>query len=120
MVKRRSPLDATFAALSDPTRRGILEQLSRGQTNVTDLARPYRMSLPAISKHLRVLERAGLIVRSRQGREHRLRVDPKPIRRARDWIALYAEFWEQQFDALDQYLEEAQKKADRPNVREEK
>ena len=107
MVKRSGILDATFAALSDPTRRGILEQLSRGQTRVTDLAQPYRMSLPAVSKHLRVLERAGLIVRSRVGREHRIRVDPKPIEQARDWIAMYAEVWQRQFDALDDYLQQA-------------
>ena len=109
MVKLSSPLDATFAALADPTRRGILEQLSRGQTKVTDLAKPYDMSLPAVSKHLKILERAGLIRRSRVGREHRIRVDPTPIEKARDWISEYAEIWQQQFDALDAYLEQAQR-----------
>lgn len=98
MVKRG--LDATFAALADPTRRGILEQLSRGPSRVTDLAEPYRISLPAVSRHLRVLEDAGLVVRSRVGREHRIRVDPAPIERARAWIGIYAEAWTRQLDAL--------------------
>lgn len=111
MVKLQNALDSTFAALSHPTRRGILEQLSAGQTKVTDLARPYRISLPAVSKHLQVLERAGLIVRSRVGREHRIRVDPKPIAYARDWIAENVVVWQQQFDALDEYLEQAQQRA---------
>lgn len=110
MVKRSDALNATFGALSDPTRRGILEQLARGQTRVTDLAHPYRMSLPAVSKHLKVLENAGLIQRTRTGREHHIRIDPKPIQEARDWIALYAEVWQAQFDALDEYLERAQRK----------
>lgn len=110
MVNKGEPLDATFSALADPTRRGILEQLAKGQTRVTDLAKPYSMSLPAISKHLRVLEKAGLIRRSRVGREHRIRVDPKPIQAARDWIQFYATHWQQQFDALDAFLAEAQRK----------
>lgn len=108
MVNSQS-LDQTFAALADPTRRGILEQLSRGETRVTELAKPYQMSLPAVSKHLRVLEKAGLILRARHGREHRIRVDPKPIRQARDWISFYAEVWQQQFDVLDEYLQTAQR-----------
>ena len=120
MVNKIGSLDATFAALSDPTRRGILEQLSRGQTKVTDLAKPYRMSLPAVSKHLRVLERAALIARSRVGREHRIRVNPKPIRRAADWIYRYAEVWQHQFDSLDEYLKRAQPTADTPSVQEKK
>ena len=111
MVKRSRALDATFAALADPTRRGILEQLARGESRVTDLARPYRISLPAVSKHLRVLEDAGLIRRERVGREHRIRVDPQPIQRARGWIARYADVWQRQFDALDAYLKKSQKEA---------
>lgn len=94
MVNYKDALDATFSALSDPTRRGILAQLAEGQEKVTELARPYRMSLPAISKHLRILERAGLITRTRAGREHRIRIDPKPIREAMDWMTMYAEAWE--------------------------
>lgn len=111
MVKFNTTLDATFGALSDPTRRGILERLSSGQTNVAELARPYDMTAPAISRHLRVLERAGLIVRAKHGREHRIRVDPKPIRQARDWIAMHIDFWTHQFDALDDYLKQAQQSA---------
>lgn len=104
MVNNLIELDATFSALSDPTRRGILEQLAAGQHNVTELARPYEMTLPAISKHLRVLERAGLIVRHRVGREHRIRANPAPIQNAREWITHYAEGWRRQFDALDDFL----------------
>jgi DNA-binding transcriptional ArsR family regulator len=111
MVKCTSPLDATFAALSDPTRRGILEQLSQGRTRVTDLAEHYAISLPAVSKHLKVLESAGLITRTRVGKEHRIQVDPAPIIRARDWISMYARVWQHQFDKLDQYLERAQQRA---------
>jgi len=103
MVKRSS-LDQTFHALADPTRRGILEQLSRGSARVTDLARPYRMSLPAVSKHLALLEEAGLVVRTRVGREHVIRPNPEPIGEVKDWIELYATVWQQQFDALDAFL----------------
>ncbi len=106
MVNYHDDLNATFSALADPTRRGILEQLSTGQRKVTDLAQPYEMSLPAVSKHLRVLEHAGLIVRTRVGREHRIRVNPQPIQGAKDWIALYADVWQHQFDALDDFLEQ--------------
>ena len=109
MVKRQ-PLNRTFHALADPTRRRILERLSRGGARVTELARPHRMSLPAISKHLRVLEAAGLVVRTRVGREHHIHADPKPLQKARDWIALYADVWRQQLNALDAYLAEAQGK----------
>ena len=104
-------LNLTFGALSDATRRGILAQLAEGQTRVTDLARPYDISLPAISKHLRVLESAGLISRTRRGREHRIRIDPRPIRRAQDWISLYADVWEHQFDALDAFLQRTKRTA---------
>ena len=104
MVKSSEPLDLIFRALSDPTRRGMLEQLSKGETNVKRLGEPYDMSEPAISKHLKVLERAGLIRRTRQGREHRIRVDPRPIDEARGWIAAYAQMWQQQFDAVEAYL----------------
>ncbi len=82
----------------------MLEQLAAGETNVGTLGEPYDMSQPAVSKHLRVLERAGLIRRTRQGREHRIRVDPRPIEEASTWIGRYARFWKQQFDAVDAYL----------------
>ncbi len=97
-------LDLVFGALSDPIRRGILEQLAQGETNISTLAAPYEVSQPAVSKHLRVLERAGLIVRTRHGREHQIRVNPVPIEEARGWIGHYARFWRRQFDAVDVYL----------------
>lgn len=106
MVIYNTQLDQVFGALSDATRRGMLARLSQGEMNITTLAAPYKMSQPAISKHLRVLERAGLIERSRRGREHLIRANPKPAEQARDWISYYAEFWNQQFDAVDAYLEQ--------------
>jgi DNA-binding transcriptional ArsR family regulator len=101
-------LDRTFAALADPTRRRILQELSGGDRCVTDLARPHAMSLPAVSKHLRVLERAGLITRQQNGRVHLLRLEATPMREAQDWIAEYRRFWEASFDRLDAYLKEIQ------------
>jgi len=103
-------LDQIFAALSDPTRRRILDLLARAELCVTDLAKPFSISLPAISKHLRVLERAGLIKRERDGRVHRLRLEAKPMRDAAAWIERYRGFWEGQFDALADYLEKQRKK----------
>ena len=97
-------LSRVFGALSDPTRRGILEQLSRGETNVGRLAAPYAISPPAVSKHLRVLEDAGLIRRTRAGREHRIKVGPRPIDEARDWIAEHVQYWKRHFDAVEDYL----------------
>jgi DNA-binding transcriptional ArsR family regulator len=98
-------LNATFAALADPTRRRILESLSRQQKRVTDLAEPFAMSLPAVSKHLRVLEDAGLLTRKRFGREHHLKVEPAPMREAQLWIEHYRKFWESSLDSLANYLE---------------
>ncbi len=110
LVMREGQLDLVFSALADPTRRGMLEQLADGETNVGTLAEPHDMSQPAVSKHLRVLERAGLIQRTRSGREHRIRIDPRPIDAASTWIGRYARFWKQQFDAVDAYLEAHAKK----------
>lgn len=105
VVMQAAELDRVFSALADPTRRGMLEHLAEaGEANVSTLAAPYDMSQPAVSKHLRVLERAGLIQRTRHGREHRVRVDPRPIEQAGTWIAYYARFWKRQFDAVDAYL----------------
>lgn len=104
----QSQLNLVFSALSDPTRRGMLEQLARGEANAGTLAQPYSISQPAASKHLRVLEKAGLIHRKRQGREHLIKVDPRPIEAARTWIGVYARFWREQFDAVDAYLKDAQ------------
>lgn len=97
-------LDTVFAALSDPTRRGMLAQLAHGEANVGALAAHYEMSQPAISKHLRVLENAGLVTRTKSGRESIIRIDPRPMEPARDWISRYAHFWEAQFDAVEDYL----------------
>ena len=103
-------LDRTFGALADPTRRRILEHLAGGDRCVTDLARPHRMSLPAVSKHLRVLERAGLVRRQRDGRVHRLKLDAGPMQQAMAWIEEYRKFWEASFDRLDEYLKQLQTK----------
>ena len=111
MVKyKTSLLDRTFAALADPTRRSILASLTEGERCVTDLAKPHRMSLPAISKHLRVLEKAGLVRRQRRGRVHRLTIEAKPMQEAQQWIEEYRRFWEQSLDRLDTYLKELQSK----------
>jgi DNA-binding transcriptional ArsR family regulator len=101
-------LDAVFAALADPTRRRILELLARAELCVTELAKPFAVSLPAISRHLRVLEKAGLIKRERDGRIHRLRLEAKPMREAANWIDTYRGFWDEQFDALADYLQKEQ------------
>jgi DNA-binding transcriptional ArsR family regulator len=106
-------LDRTFAALADPTRRRILEHLARGDHCVTDLAKPYRMSLPAVSKHLRVLERAGLVRRRRRGRVHSLKLEAGPMQQAQAWIEEYRKFWDESFDRLEEYLSELQAR-DRP------
>jgi DNA-binding transcriptional ArsR family regulator len=103
-------LNRTFAALADPTRRRILERLAQGDHCVTDLAKPYRMSLPAVSKHLRVLERAGLIRRQRRGRVHQLKLDAKPMQSAQQWIEEYRRFWDASLNRLDDFLKELQTK----------
>src|SRR6185437_12499654 len=101
-------LSATFAALADPTRRAILARLVAGETSVTALAEPFSMSLPAISKHLKVLERAGLIARSRDAQWRPCRLTADPLNDAADWLEHYRRFWEQSFDRLDGYLKELQ------------
>jgi DNA-binding transcriptional ArsR family regulator len=100
----------SFAALADPTRRRILEHLAQGDRCVTDLARPYSMSLPAVSKHLRVLENAGLIRRRRKGRLHSLKLRAAPMKQASQWMEEYRRFWEGSLDRLDGYLKELQAK----------
>ena len=119
MVKyRSSELSATFSALADPTRRRILERLSGGQSGVTRLAAPFAMSLPAVSKHLRVLERAGLLRRHRHGREHRLELEAAPIKVALRWMERYRKFWEGSLDALAAYLEDSE--STKPQNKKEK
>jgi DNA-binding transcriptional ArsR family regulator len=103
-------LDRVFAALADPTRRGILAQLSRGARSVTELAEPHDMSLPAISKHLRVLENSGLITRGRDAQWRPCRLQAAPLKEAVDWIAQYKRHWEESLDRLDEYLQELQAK----------
>jgi DNA-binding transcriptional ArsR family regulator len=107
------PLSATFAALADPTRRAILARLAEGEASVTEIAGPFDMSLPAISKHLKVLERAGLITRGRQAQWRPCRLDAAPLGNVAEWLETYRRFWEQQFDRLDGYLREVQKKEKR-------
>jgi DNA-binding transcriptional ArsR family regulator len=97
-------LDATFAALADPTRRAILARLAAGETSVSELAGPFDMSLPAVMKHLGRLERAGLMVAEKDGRVRRCRLAAQPLTEAAAWIARYGTFWEQRFDALDRFL----------------
>jgi DNA-binding transcriptional ArsR family regulator len=115
MVKYSQPdLDATFSALSDATRRGILARLAQGEASVSDLAAPYDISLPGVAKHLRVLEQAKLIIRRKEGRVHRCRLVAEPMKDAADWIERYRQFWEQQFDALARFLEKSQRKGEKP------
>src|SRR6195256_3263364 len=109
MVKYSSTLDRTFAALADPTRRRILAHLARGDKRVTHLARPHAMSLPAVSKHLRVLERAGLLRRRRFGRVHEMQLEAKPLKEAAQWVEEFRKFWEGSLDRLADYLEKTTK-----------
>ena len=106
----RDRLSDTFAALADPTRRAILARLALGETSVTELAEPFDMSLPAVSKHLKVLERAGLVARGRSAQWRPCRLDASPLKAATDWLEHYRRFWEQSFDRLDEYLSELQAK----------
>lgn len=101
-------LTATFSALADPTRRAILARLALGETSVGELAEPFDMSLPAISKHLKVLERAGLIARGRDAQRRPCRLAAEPLHEISDWVATYQRFWEQRLDRLEAYLEESQ------------
>ncbi len=102
-------IDLTFAALADPTRRAILARLASGEASVLELAKPFNISLPAVSKHLKVLERAGLISRGREAQWRPCRLEAKPLKQAADWIERYRRFWEQSFERLDEYLVELQK-----------
>ena len=103
-------LNSTFAALADPTRRAILARLASGAASVTELAEPFEMSLPAVSKHLKVLERAGLIARGRDAQWRPCRLQAAPLKDADKWLEQYRRFWEESFDRLDVYLRELQRK----------
>ena len=104
------PLSLTFAALADPTRRAILARLISGDASVTELAQPHDMSLPAVSKHLKVLERAGLIERSRDAQWRPCRLKAARLKEVSEWVEEYRKFWEQSFDRLDEYLRQLQNK----------
>src|SRR5262247_3407418 len=110
MTTRQDRLSTTFAALADPTRRAILARLTRGPATVTELAAPFDISGPAISRHLRVLERARLIARGREAQWRPCRLDAGPLREVAEWTAEYRRFWEKSFDRLDEYLDELQAK----------
>jgi DNA-binding transcriptional ArsR family regulator len=107
-------LSKTFSALADPTRRAILARLTRGEASVKDLAKPFDMTLPAVSKHLKVLERAGLVQRSREAQWRPCRLHAKPLRQVADWVEQYRQFWEQRLDRLENYLAELQAPAKKP------
>ena len=103
-------LSTTLAALADPTRRAILARLALGETSVTELAEPFEMSLPAVSKHLKVLERAGLIARGREAQWRPCRIEPAALKDVDDWLEFYRRFWTESLDRLDDYLRELQSK----------
>jgi DNA-binding transcriptional ArsR family regulator len=105
-------LSATFAALADPTRRAILARLALGETSVTELAEPFEMSMPAVSKHLKVLERAGLITRGREAQWRPCRIEAEALRPVDDWLENYRRLWEERFDRLEDYLRELQAQGD--------
>ena len=108
MTTTADRLDRTFAALADPTRRAILSRLASGEASVLELAAPFDISMPAISKHLKVLERAGLIARSRERQWRPARLQAEPLKEVADWTDHYRRFWEERYDRLDEYLEELQ------------
>ena len=117
MVKQQQQasdrLSVTFGALADPTRRAILARLARGDASVTELAKPFDMSLPAISKHLKVLERAGLVERGRDAQYRPARLNAAPLREAEAWVERYRQFWEEKFDRLDEVLHELREKKEK-------
>jgi DNA-binding transcriptional ArsR family regulator len=103
-------LSTTFAALADPTRRAILARLASGEASVTELAEPFDMTLPAVTKHLKVLQRAGLITQGRKAQWRPCRLEAKPLREVADWVEQYRRFWDESFDRLDAYLKELQER----------
>jgi DNA-binding transcriptional ArsR family regulator len=110
-------LDRTFAALADPTRRAILARLASGEATVTELAEPFEMTMPAVSKHLKVLERAGLIGRGREAQWRPCRLEAGPLKDVSDWVGNYRTFWEETFERLDEYLRELQGKEEQDHGR---
>lgn len=115
MQTQMDPLSATFAALADPTRRAILSRLATGEATVNQLAEPFRMSLPAVSKHLKVLERAGLVTQSREAQWRPRRLEAAPLKDVADWVEQYRAIWEDRLDRLDDYLKRLQTDGDSVN-----
>jgi DNA-binding transcriptional ArsR family regulator len=113
-MHKANPLDTTFAALADPTRRAILARLASGEASVNELTEPFAMSQPAISKHLKVLERAGLISRGRDAQRRPRQLQAAPLKDIADWVETYREFWTKSFDRLDEYLHELQSRKSNP------
>ena len=113
-------LSATFQALADPTRRAILARLALGETSVSELAEPFKMSMPAVSKHLKVLEHAGLITRSRAAQMRPCKIEPAALKQADDWLEEYRRLWEQRFDRLEDYLKAVQIQAKAAQAEEKK
>ena len=113
MVKYSQQLDTTFGALADPTRRAILATLMLGQASITELAKPHRMSLPAVMKHVRVLEEAGLISQEKIGRTRHCRLAAQPLKDAEQWISQYRQFWEGAFDSLERFLSQPEDQPDK-------
>ena len=109
VASRTNRLDAVFAALADPTRRAIIERLSRGEARVTDVAEPFHMSLNAVSKHIRVLELSGVVERHRQGRDHILSINTRSLDEVDDWIERTRHYWEERLDAMERLLRELKK-----------
>jgi DNA-binding transcriptional ArsR family regulator len=109
IVQQTDRLSLTFGALADPTRRAILARLSKGEASVTELAKPFDMTLPAVSKHLKVLERAGLIARGREAQWRPARLEAQRLKEVADWVERYRRFWEESFDRLDEFLKEIQR-----------
>lgn len=107
-------LSSTFAALADPTRRAILARLALGETSVTELAKPFEMSMPAVSKHLKVLEKAGLIARGREAQWRPCRLEAAPLKSVASWVDDYRKFWEESFDRLEAYLKDIQASQSNP------
>ena len=108
MVKYYDTLSSTFSALADPTRRAILARLAKGEAGVSELAEPFAMSLPAVSKHLKVLERAGLVVKGRDAQWRPCRLDPMPLKQVATWVEAYRRLWDRRFDQLSEYLTDFQ------------
>jgi DNA-binding transcriptional ArsR family regulator len=113
-------LDNTLSALADPTRRAILARLAQGEATVTELAQPFDMTMPAVTKHLKVLERAGLITRSREAQTRPCRLAPGPLQEVANWVDEYRQYWEARFDRLDEYLRVVQDKQEQPPRRSRK